>query len=97
MAGRTSMARLDLDDENGLRVALSIRGSLAPSPCRGFPAGLCVRGFSPWTWGLQPQLTLSRSGCGYRFLKRSHLVAPSTSQEADRCVRDSILEARCRA
>ena len=63
----------------------------------GSLAGLCLRGFSVWSGGSEPHLTLPRSASGYRFLTRSHLVAPSTSQEAERSVREFILEALRRA
>lgn len=63
----------------------------------GSLAGLCLRGFSVWSGGSEPHLTFPRSSSGYQFLTRSQLVAPSTSQEAERRVREFILEALRRA
>ena len=63
----------------------------------GSLAGLCLRGFSVWSGGSELHLTFPRSASGYQFLTRSQLVAPSTSQEAERRVREFILEALRRA
>jgi len=60
-------------------------------------AGLCLRGFSVWSGGSEPHLTLPRSTSGYQFLTRSRLVAPNTSEKAERRVRELILEALSRA
>jgi hypothetical protein len=63
----------------------------------GSLAGLCLRGFSVWSGGSEPHLTFPRSASGYHFLTRSRLVAPSTSHEAERRVREFILKALRRA
>ncbi len=63
----------------------------------GSLAGLCLRGFSVWSGGSDPHLSFPRSSFGYQFLTRSRLVAPGTSQEAERRVRELILEALRRA
>jgi len=60
-------------------------------------AGLCLRGFSVWSGGSEPHLTLPRSTSGYQFLTRSTLVAPSTSEEAEGRVRELVLDALGRA
>lgn len=63
----------------------------------GSLAGLCLRGFSVWSGGSEPHLTFPRSASGYQFLTRSRLMSPSTSEEAERRVREFILEALDRA
>jgi hypothetical protein len=60
-------------------------------------AGLCLRGFSVWSGGSEPHLTFPRSTSGYQFLTRSRLVAPDRSEEAERRVRELILEGIGRA
>jgi hypothetical protein len=59
----------------------------------GSLAGLCLRGFSVWSGGSEPHLTFPRSAS----VTRSQLVSPGRSQEAERRVREFILEALRRA
>ena len=63
----------------------------------GSLAGLCLRGFSVWSGGSEPHLTFPRSSSGYQFLTRSRLMTPNTSEQAERRIREFILETIRRA